>query len=289
MARTNAQKATHQMQGTLKELFSRGYGTSRRKAKAAHNGVSPFIHSDKTMATYMQQVNRYGDWLAANHPEANYNTAASYAEEYIKGLRSQGLSAWTQTTARAAIAKATRTDLTHIEVDRRSTASITRGRTETTHAAAAAAKWGDDLAICECIGVRHGKEAPQVTPEHCNWKDGHIATISLIGKGGRPRDALVLEGKGRDILESRCKSASSQSQPLLGKMTGANVHGARAKYARGCYNYAMSNGYSSGRTYTTRGRYRASYDKRALDFVTLNLGHGPNRYETAVHNYLSYA
>lgn len=287
MARKNAAK--HSMMAVLQSKYHQGRGNSKREAKAAHSGVSPYIHSEASYKTYQQQVARYGDWLTANHPGANYNTAGQYVQEYVDSLKVEGKSAWTQQTARAAIGKALGVSPASLaQTDTRHAANITRGRSSTTHSAAAAAKYSDDMSICECIGVRHGKEAGQVTPDNCHWQGGHIASISLIGKGGRPRDAVVLPGRGRDILEARCAAAKSGSSPLVGKMTGCNVHAARARYAARCYDKAIADGHTSGKTYAPQDGSKKEYDTGALDYVNEQLGHGAGRYDVAVYNYLSY-
>lgn len=287
MARKNAAK--HSMMAVLQSKYHQGHGNSKREAKAAHNGVSPYIHGDGTYQSYRQQVARYGDWLTANHPGTNYNTAGQYVQEYIDTMRGEGKSAWTQQLARSAIGKALGVEPTSLaQCDTRHAANITRGRSSTTHSAAAAAKYSDDMSICECIGVRHGKEAGQVTPDNCHWQGGHIASISLIGKGGRPRDAVVLPGRGRDILEARCAAAKSGGSPLMGKMTGCNVHAARARYAARCYDKAIAEGHTSGKTYAPQDGSKKEYDTGALDYVNEQLGHGAGRYDVAVYNYLSY-
>lgn len=287
MARKNAAK--HSMMYALRQMAKQGHGNSKRDAKAAHGGVSPYIHSNTTFQTYTQQVARYGDWLAANHPGTTIEGAGQYVQDYIDTMQAAGMSAWTQQTARSAIGKALGVQPTTLaRCDTRHAANITRGRSETAHSAAAASKYSDDLAICECIGIRHGKEANQVTPANCHWSGGHISSISLIGKGGRPREAVVLAGKGRDLLEARCQAAKSSSTGLLGSMTGCNVHGARAKYAVGCYAQAIARGIVSGVTYSPRDGSGREYDTGALDYVNDNLGHGAGRYDVAVYNYLSY-
>lgn len=288
MARKNAAK--HSMMAVLQSKYHQGHGNSKREAKAAHNGVSPYIHGDGTYQSYRQQVARYGDWLTANHPETNYNTAGQYVQEYIDTMKAQKMSAWTQQLARAAIGKALGVAPTSLaQTEKRHADKIMRGRVETEHAAAASAKYADDMSICECVGIRHNKEGKQVTPDNCNWKDGHIESINLIGKGGRPRTAVVLPGKGRDLLEARCQTAKAGSTPLLGSMTGCNVHGARAKYAAGCYAKALSEGRGNGQMYSPKGKgLQKAYDKGALDYVNAQLGHGAGRYDVAVYNYLSY-
>ena len=289
MARRAAAK--HSMMAVLQKKHHQGHGNSKRDSKAAHDGVSPYIHSDVTYQSYRQQVSRYGDWLADKHPGTSYTTAADHVQEYIDTMRADGASAWTQQLARSAIGKALGKEPTTLaKTDTRHAADIKRGRTETSHAAAAAAKWASDLSVCECVGVRHGKEACQVTPAACHWSGGHITSVSLIGKGGRPREATVLAGQGRDILESRCKTAQAAGQttkPLLGSMTGANVHRARARYAAGCYAKALAEGLGNGQMYHPK-ELRKSYDKGALDYVNAQLGHGAGRYDVAVYNYLSY-
>lgn len=281
--------AKHAMLQSLHQKSVQGRGNSKRDAKSNNNGVSPYIHSKASYQTYAQQVARYGDWLAENYPRTTIDGAAAHVQEYIDTMRAENKSAWTQQTARAAIGKALGVSPTSLaQTDTRHAADITRGRSSTTHSAAAAAKYSDDMSICECIGVRHGKEAGQVTPDNCHWQGGHIASVSLVGKGGRPRDAVVLPGRGRDILETRCAAAKSGSSPLMGKMTGCNVHAARARYAARCYDKAIAEGRTSGRTYAPQDGSGKEYDTGALDYVNEQLGHGAGRYDVAVYNYLSY-
>ena len=285
--RKNSKTAVkYRMQHQLHQLYHQGRGNSKRQAKAKYGGVSPYIHSPVTLQTYKQQVAQYGDWLAQNYPGCTMTEAAKYVQEYLDSR--QGWSAWSQQTARSAIGKALGVKPTKLaQCDTRHVANIIRGRISNASAAAAAVRCANDLAICECVGVRHNKEAHQVTPAACHWENGHIASVSLIGKGGRPREAIVLPGLGRDLLESRCKAAQSDNTPLLGGMNNVNVHGARARYAAGVYAKGLAEGLGNGQIYSPRGSDK-KYDKGVLDYVNANLGHGVGRYDTAVHNYLSY-
>lgn len=288
--RKNSKTAVkHEMQRQLHQLYHQGRGNSKRQAKAKAGGVSPYIHSPMTLQTYSQQVAQYGDWLAQNYPRCTMEEAAQHVQEYIDQGRANGWSGWSQQTARAAIGKALGVAPTTLaQCDTRHAANITRGRTSNPSAAAAAVRCADDLAICECVGVRHGKEAHQVTPSTCHWEGGHITSVSLVGKGGRPREATVLPGRGRDILESRCRAATNDHAPLLGGMNNANVHGARARYAAALYAKGLAEGRGNGQMYSPKGLPGQQYDKGALDYVNANLGHGSGRYDTAVYNYLSY-
>lgn len=271
----------------LHKMYKQGRGNSKRDAKTKSGGASPYIHSPVTLKTYLQQVEQYCDWVSANVSERpTLDDAAKNVQAYIDSHPEW--SAWSQQTARSAIGKALGVDPTTLaKCDTRHAANITRGRSSNPSSAAAAARCADDLAICECVGVRHGKEAKQVTPANCHWRGGHITSVSLVGKGGRPREATVLPGRGRDLLEARCNAAQKQNTKLLGDMNNANVHGARAKYAAGIYAKGMAEGRGNGQMYTPRGMGK-KYDKGVLDYVNANLGHGAGRYDTAVHNYLSY-
>lgn len=276
----------NEMQRQLHKQFQQGRGNSKRAAKAANGGVSPAIHSRATLTTYKQQCNQYADWLSTAHPGCTWEDAKNHVQEYIDQGRANGWSAWTQQTARSAIGKALGVKPTALaKTDIRHFTDIKRGRVETPKAAKAAAKYDNDLQVCACVGVRHGREAGQVTPANCHWENGHITSVSLVGKGGRAREATVLPGKGRDILEARCKAAKSPGQQLLSKMPGCNVHAMRAKYAAGIYAKAKAEGRTSGQTYTPEARPDRHYDTGALDYVNENLGHGAGRYDVAVNNY----
>ena len=258
-------------------------GQDKRAARMKHDGKSPYIHSVVTMKTYIQQARQYGDWLrnkGLNH--CTMEEARSHAAEYIRTQKS----AWSQSTTRAALAKVFGCPANEIcSVDRRTPSAITRGRTQTARAASIDRNHADLAEMCRSVGARHHKELVHLRADDFHTKDGALYA-HILGKGGRVRDALVLPGAGRTLIEERI--AAQPTGCLFTVPQNANVHGWRADYAARCYRYALDNGHASGELYHCRDGSGRVYDKGALDFVSQNLGHGCGRYYTVVYNYLSY-
>ena len=250
--------------------------TGERKAQ--------YIHSEKTIETYMQHARQYGDWLRERGMgRCSLQEAREHAGEYISSMPS----AWSQKCARSALARVfdcKGQDLCAVK-DRRSE-DIVRGRTMTDRAAAIERNHPDLAEVCRSVGVRHGRELFQICPDAIRYKDGEMY-LNLIGKGGRPREILVL-GKGREISERDLASGRfSGKDQMYHVPSHMNVHAYRADYAARCYDYAARHNLASGETYHSR-KLGKDYDKGCLSFVDQNLGHGGERFYTAIVNYLSY-
>lgn len=258
-------------------------GQSKRASERQNGGKSPYLHSSATVRTYMQQARQYGDWLrkkGLNH--CTMEEARAHAADYILSQNS----AWSQATARAALARVFGCPAAEIcPIERRSAEDIIRGRTQTARAAAIEKGHADLAEACRSLGARHNRELVQLKGSDLHWKDGNLFA-HIKGKGGRARDALVLPGKGRDIILAAFKD--HPDTPLFQVPKNANVHAWRADYAARCYEYALENGHISGTFYHCRDGSGSVYDKGALNFVSAQLGHGEGRYYTVVYNYLSY-
>lgn len=259
-------------------------GHSKRAAERENGGQSPYLHSSATVKTYMQQARQYGDWLrdkGLNH--CTMEEARAHAAEYVQEQNS----AWSQATARAALARVFGCKATDIcPVEKRSPSAITRGRTQTARAAAIEQGHADLAEACRSLGARHNRELVRLKGNDLHWgKDGNLYA-HIRGKGGRVRDSLVLPGRGRDIILAAAKA--HPNEPMFQVPKNANVHGWRADYAARCYQYAMENGHGSGTLYHCRDGSGATYDRGALDFVSAQLGHGADRCYTVIYNYLSY-
>lgn len=258
-------------------------GVSKRAAESKFGGQSPYLHSAATVRTYMQQVRQYGDWLSSKGlKHCTIEDARKYAPEYIKSMKS----AWSQSTARSAIAKALECKSSDIcTVDKREGKNIVRGRTATAKAAAIEQRHPELAEMCRSVGARHHRELANLTAKDFFKKDDDLYA-HIKGKGGRVRDALVMPGVGRNLIEERI--AAQPTGKLFAIPKNTNVHSWRADYAARCYKYAVDNGYTNGKLYKCRDGSGCVYDKGALDFVSKNLGHGDNRHYTVVYNYLSY-
>lgn len=259
-------------------------GSNKRAAERDNNGTSQYIHSAQTARTYMQQTRQFGDWLRERGMGyCSIDEARQHAAEYVREQKSS----YSQHTARSALAKTfgcTGNDI--CELGKRETSKITRGR-EVTERQAGIERQNPGLAeVCRSIGARHNRELVRIAAKDFHYDNDGNMYCHIKGKGGRVRDALVMPGRGRDIIEAKIKEqprgALWPSVP-----SHANVHGWRADYAARCYQYALDNGKGSGNVYHAKNN-NTTWDKGALDFVSENLGHGEGRYYTVVYNYLSY-
>lgn len=259
------------------------YGVSKREARAANGGKSPYIHSVSTRNTYMQQCKEYGEWLRERGlNNATRAQAIDHAQEYLDRFSS----ASTASTARSAIARGLRCETSDLgTVSDRRARDIKRGRGDPSARQAAIERNHKDLAeIGRSLGARHS-ELEAICARDFFYRDGELY-CHIIGKGGRPRDALVL-GEGRQLAEHAIAAASRDDVSIWHVPSHANVHGWRADYAARCYEHGKEIGVQNDKIYHNR-LANADYDKGILDYVNENLGHGSNRYDTVTNNYLSY-
>lgn len=276
----------------IHDAYRRGKGHSRHDDK--RNGADKErIYSRSTLENYASIAGRYGNWVREHEGrKCTMERARELVPQWLEEGRRAGKSAPTLHTEREALAKAfgcKGPELGFVPERRRE--DITRGRTETESAARAAERCRDDLEMARAFGPRHNKECEKITRESCRWgRDGHIEFVHINkGKGGRERDAFVLPGAGRDILEARWQSAEpGECLFHMADMRGANVHACRADYAHRAYEYAVEHGDGSGKMYRPRDDSGTAWYKNALDKVNSWMGHGAGRYYTIYSNYLTY-
>lgn len=240
-----------------------------------------YIHSTKTVETYMQHARQYGDWLRERGMgRCSLAEAREHAGEYIRSMPS----AYSQKTARSALGRVfgcKGQDL--CQIGARRSEDIKRGRTMTDRAAAIERNHPREIEICRSTGVRFGKELPQLCPKNFFRDERGDLYVHLIGKGGRERDALVL-GSGKEIIERDLASGRyAADEPICKLPSHANVHSCRADYAARCYQHAVEIGHVDPELKTYHG-----FDRKAIAYVDQMIGHGNGRLYTAVTNYLSY-
>lgn len=266
------------------EAMREGAGVMAAATAARDTGRSDYIHSASTLRTYCQQTRRFGNWLISQGlGHCTMEEARSLAPEYIFSHSSF----WTQQTARSALARVFGCLGPDIcELAPRGAENIIRGRIETPRAAAIERNHPDLAEVCRSVGLRHLRELDVVTAANFfTGDDGHLY-CHIQGKGGRWRDALVLDGPGRGLIEAAIREHPTGR--LFRVPSHSNVHGWRADYATRCYEYAMTHGMATGELYRPRNMDGVAFDKGALAWVSAQLGHGPGRFYTVVHNYLSY-
>lgn len=265
----------------LRSLESKiNLGESKSSHENKNNGQSPYIHSGATARSYMQQVADFGIYLR----ERGLNKISiEESKQYVKDFIETKESAWSQSLARSALAKAYGCQATDLcDVDKRSKDSIVRGREMTERASAIERNHPDLVDFCKSTGLRNNKELQQITKDNFVFDKDKI-DLNVKGKGGLERTIHIKPEdieKVKDFYDKYLAQGGNIKVPH-----GANIHKYRSDFAKATYEYALKNGYANNEKYKPHGDDR-SFDKGALDYVNSQLGHGSNRYYTAVANYL---
>ena len=115
----------------LQAMLKAGMGSKRSKDKAEADTRNK-IYSKATFETYKQQFKHFADWLKEAHPEAEtLEDARAFVDEYLKHLIELERSAYSISTAKAAIAKVMGVEATQfIATPPRLRADIKRSRGE---------------------------------------------------------------------------------------------------------------------------------------------------------------
>lgn len=89
----------------LQAMLKAGMGSKRSKDKAEADTRNK-IYSKATFETYKQQFRHFADWLEQAHPEAvTLEDARGFVDDYLRHLIELERSAYSISTAKAAIAK----------------------------------------------------------------------------------------------------------------------------------------------------------------------------------------
>ena len=113
----------------LQEMFRAGFGNKRSSDKTNADTRNK-IYSKNTFETYKRQFRYFADWLSEAHKEAyTLADARQYVDEYLLHLVELERSAYSITTAKAALAKVFQTEATQfIDTPARERANIKRSR-----------------------------------------------------------------------------------------------------------------------------------------------------------------
>jgi len=116
----------------LQAMLKAGLGSKRSKDKAEADTKNK-IYSKATFETYKQQFRHFADWLDKAHPEAfTLEDARGFVDEYLRHLIELERSAYSISTAKAAIAKVMGVEATQfIATPPRLRVDIKRSQSET--------------------------------------------------------------------------------------------------------------------------------------------------------------
>ena len=273
----------------LQEMFNAGVRTKRSSDKMNADTQNK-IYSQNTFETYKRQFTYFADWLAEAHREAHtLSDARQYVDEYLLHLIELGRSAYSITTAKAALAKVFQTEATQfIDTPARERANIKRSRGVAVRDSNISNKTETKLALfSSAVGLRR-KEMMSIESKDLFFDNGKAyLNVTKGTKGGKPRIVEICgisEGETKMIVEW-IQSREGKLFPKLN--TNYDNHFYRAVYAQRLYDrYKREEKDIPAKERYIMRKERAGevYDKSAMKVVSENLGH--NRISVIAQSYL---
>lgn len=273
----------------LQEMFKAGFG-NKRSGDKTNADTRNKIYSKNTFETYKRQFRYFADWLSEAHKEAyTIADARQYVDEYLLHLVELERSAYSITTAKAALAKVFQTEATQfIDTPARERANIKRSRGSAVRDSNISNKTETKLALfSSAVGLRR-KEMMSIESKDLFFKNGKAyLNVTKGTKGGKPRIVEICgisEGETKMIVEW-IQSREGKLFPKLN--TNYDNHYYRAVYAQRIYDrYKRKEKDIPPRERYIMRKERAGevYDKLAMEIVSKNLGH--NRISVIAQSYL---
>lgn len=273
----------------LQVMLKAGLGSKRSKDKAEADTKNK-IYSKATFETYKQQFRHFADWLDKAHPEAfTLEDARGFVDEYLRHLIELERSAYSISTAKAAIAKVMGVEATQfIATPPRLRADIKRSRGVAERDKHISDKKEEELArFTSATGLRR-KEMTMIEAEDLFFENGQAyLNINKGTKGGKPRVAKIVgktEAETKDII----KWIQSKEGRLFNKLSSNyDNHFYRATYANRLYNQLkrdIADIPTEDKYIMRKDRAGEVYDKQAMLQVSRALGH--NRISVIAQSYL---
>ena len=273
----------------LQAMLKAGMGSKRSKDKAEADTKNK-IYSKATFETYKQQFRHFADWLEKAHPEAfTLEDARGFVDEYLRHLIELERSAYSISTAKAAIAKIMGVEATQfIATPPRLRADIKRSRGVAERDKHISDKKEEELArFTSATGLRR-KEMTMITAEDLFFENGQAyLNVTKGTKGGKSRVAKIV-GKTEEETKDIVKWIQSKEGRLFNKLSSNyDNHYYRATYANRLYNQLkrdIADIPTEEKYIMRKDRAGEVYDKQAMLHVSKALGH--NRISVIAQSYL---
>lgn len=289
--RNRKKRLNQQIYSRLTDKFNSGKGRSRHADKRA--GVDArYIYSDNTYHTYMQQCKRFAAWMRRNFPTCgDLDDCRAYVPAYLRSLIAADVSAWTISTAAAALGKLYGCDYREfgVELPQRRRENIKRSREPAVRDAHVSSELREEFhEFCKCCGLRRS-ELQALRGGDLMRQGGRYFIRVRRGKGGKER-LVPLVGTEREIAAvlRRFQLCKEGAKVFLFVPSALDVHAFRAEYANRLYKLLerVPEEVPRADLYICRGGDFAGVrlDKRALKVVSQALGH--NRLDVVVSHYL---
>ncbi len=271
-----------QVETALKELCR--FGESKYKAKV--KGKVEGIYSYSTFNTYKKQGIQFTNWAKSKHGCRTLDETKKYIQEYLNEGKDRGLSAWTLKMQASAIAKIYHSSIIelHLKTPPRKRQDIKRSRNKCSHDKHVSDTSNSTIInFSKATGLRR-HELIKVTPENIEITNGKVRLIKIKGKGGKVRSVDIIPAYA-DFVASFINS--EPNQPIFCNVSSnIDIHGYRAEYASTLYSLIARplETLSRSQKYYCRGDQKDIYDKKAMLYVSRQLGH--NRINVIASNYL---
>ena len=273
----------------LQAMVNAGMGSKRSEDKAEADTRNK-IYSKATFETYKQQFRHFADWLEQAHPEAvTLEDARGFVDDYLRHLIELERSAYSISTAKAAIAKVMGVEATQfIATPPRLRADIKRSRREAERDKHISDKKEEELArFTSATGLRR-KEMTMIKADDLFFKNGQAyLNINKGTKGGKPRIAKIV-GETEEETKAIIEWIQSKEGRLFNKLSSNyDNHYYRATYANRLYNQLkrdIDKIPTQERYVMRKERAGEVYDKQAMLLVSKSLGH--NRISVIAQSYL---
>ena len=276
-------------QERLMEMFRAGFGRSRSLDKA-RGETKNRIYSKQSYLTYKNQFRYFSNWVKEKHPEAHsIEEARILIDEYLKHLMDLERSAYSISTAKAALVKVFKTDATQlIATPIRRRADVKRSRFSVERDK----HISDELELrlsqfTSATGLRR-KEMLQIEAGDLFFKDGMAyLNVNKGTKNGKPRIAEI-HGVSEAETKMLIEFIQSKKGRLFPKLSPHyDNHYYRSVYAKRVYDrYARREKDIPKKERYVMRKDRAGevLDKLAMEITSRMLGH--SRINVIAQSYL---
>lgn len=276
-------------QERLMEMLRAGFGRSRSLDKA-RGETKNRLYSKQSYVTYKNQFRYFSNWVKEKHPEAHsIEEARILIDEYLKHLMDLERSAYSISTAKAALVKVFQTDATQVVATPiRRRADVQRSRFSVERDKHISDELERKLSqFTSATGLRR-KEMLQIEAESLFFKDGKAYLNVVNGtKNGKPRVAEIMgvsEAETKMIVEF----IQSKKGRLFPKLSPHyDNHFYRGIYAKRIYSFyaRKEKDIPKKERYVMRkDRAGEVLDKLAMEITSKMLGH--NRINVIAQSYL---
>lgn len=288
----------NQIHNRLSKMLEAGKNESRNKdKKSMEDDVRNKIYSFETFKTYKNQCLKFANFLKEKHPEILkvQQIQIEHVNTYLQSMIDEGLSSYSISTAKAAIAKLLKQSSTEfIATPPRTRKAIKRSRYEASRDKHISKETEAKFAkITSATGLRKS-EMEKVRGVDLQLHDGKYYVKVRQGKGGKSRLALIqgeTPEETKEIINLFKEAGQLKVVPKL--PSHYDNHFYRGVYAKRIYNlYArpideIPGGSidEGGKRYVMRGdRAGEILDRDAMEITSKFLGH--NRIDVIALNYL---